>query len=79
MRGEPISPRILVERGAIRREGFMVFAYIDPGAGSLLIQAVIAGIVSVPFLLRSQLRSVLGRFRKAPATKPDTDSSTTGD
>lgn len=40
------------------------FAYIDPGAGSLLIQAIVAGIVSVPFLLRTQLRGFVSRFRR---------------
>ena len=27
----------------------MLFAYIDPGAGSMLIQAVLAGLLAVPF------------------------------
>ena len=30
-------------------------AYIDPGAGSLLIQVIIATILAVPFFLRTQL------------------------
>ena len=33
-------------------------AYIDPGSGSLIIQAVIATIVAVPFFFRQQI----GRF-----------------
>ncbi len=33
-------------------------AYIDPGSGSLIIQAVIAGLVAVPFFFREQI----GRF-----------------
>ena len=33
-------------------------AYIDPGSGSLIIQAVIATLVAVPFFFRQQI----GRF-----------------
>jgi hypothetical protein len=40
-----------------------VFAYIDPGAGSLVIQALIAAVVSIPFLFRSAIRSTLQRLR----------------
>ena len=42
----------------------MIFAYIDPGAGSLVIQAVLAGALAVPFFFRSQLARVTGRFRR---------------
>ena len=41
----------------------MHFAYIDPGAGSLLVQAVIAAIVSVPFFFRRSFASVVQRLR----------------
>jgi hypothetical protein len=56
------------------------FAYIDPGAGSLVIQAVIAAFVSIPFFFRSAIRSALQRLRRIPTpaegntgTTPDTD------
>jgi hypothetical protein len=42
-----------------------VLAYIDPGAGSLVIQAIIAGLVSIPFFLRGRIASVVGRFRRS--------------
>jgi len=44
----------------------LVFAYIDPGAGSLVIQAIIAGLVSIPFFFRNAIRSTIGRFRHKP-------------
>ena len=44
----------------------LVFAYIDPGAGSLVIQAIIAGLVSIPFFFRNAIRSTIGRFRNKP-------------
>lgn len=44
----------------------MTFIYIDPGTGSLLIQAVIAGLLAVPFVMRSQVARMLKRFRRRP-------------
>ena len=51
----------------------LVFAYIDPGAGSLVIQAIIAGLVSIPFFFRNAIRKTFGRFR----SKPTDDASAT--
>jgi hypothetical protein len=34
-------------------------AYIDPGAGSLVIQATIAAIVTIPYFLRRQIARAL--------------------
>ena len=39
-------------------------AYIDPGTGSLVLQAVIAGIVAVPFFLRHHIRRFIGVVRR---------------
>lgn len=44
----------------------LVFAYIDPGAGSLVIQALIAALVSIPFFFRNAIRSTIGRLRRKP-------------
>jgi hypothetical protein len=40
-----------------------LLAYIDPGAGSLFLQAVIATILVVPFFLRTQVRRGIDRLR----------------
>jgi hypothetical protein len=40
-----------------------VLAYIDPGSGSLIIQAVIAGLVAAPVIFRSQIRRFVAAFR----------------
>ena len=53
----------------------LVFLYIDPGAGSLVIQAIIAGLVSIPFFFRNAIRSTIGRFRQKPT---DEGASATG-
>jgi hypothetical protein len=44
----------------------LLFAYIDPGAGSLVIQAIIATLVSIPFFFRNAIRSTVKRFRRTP-------------
>lgn len=49
----------------------MVFAYLDPGAGSLVIQAILAGILAIPFFLRSQLTSIVRRIRGRGADSND--------
>lgn len=51
----------------------MIFAYLDPGAGSLVIQAVLAAALAIPFFLRSQLASLIGRVRRR---EPDSDDRT---
>lgn len=45
----------------------VVFAYLDPGMGSLAIQALIAGILAVPFLLRTRLSAVIDKVRSRRA------------
>jgi hypothetical protein len=42
-----------------------ILAYIDPGSGSLLIQALIAAIVAAPFVLRQQIGRLIRRLRGA--------------
>lgn len=51
----------------------ILLAYIDPGSGSLLIQAIIASIVAVPFLLRRQVAQLVDAIR---GRNPERDAST---
>jgi hypothetical protein len=58
-----------------------LLAYIDPGSGSLFIQAVIATVLVVPFVLRSQIRKGVSRLRghssgAPPVTTTAPDSAT---
>jgi hypothetical protein len=39
-------------------------AYIDPGAGSLIIQAAIATLVAIPFFLRQQIGRAMNSIRR---------------
>ena len=43
-----------------------VLAYIDPGTGSLIVQAVIAALVAAPFVFRKQVGALMRRLRGAP-------------
>lgn len=53
----------------------MVFLYIDPGAGSLVIQAALAAALAVPFFLRSQIARVLGGLRALGRRTDDSRST----
>ena len=48
-----------------------VFAYIDPGAGSLVIQALIAAVISVPIVFRNTVKRTLGRLRRSDQANHD--------
>ena len=57
----------------------LVLAYIDPGSGSLLIQAMIAALVAAPFVLRQQIARVVRRLQGhgdpvTNSTPPDSNS-----
>ena len=54
-----------------------LLAYIDPGAGSLFVQAVIATVLVVPFFLRSQIRKGIDRVRGRPSAVTTATSETT--
>jgi hypothetical protein len=45
-------------------------AYIDPGSGSLIIQAVIATVIAVPIFLRSQISRAVRTFRRSDEQEP---------
>jgi len=40
-----------------------LLAYIDPGSGSLIIQAVVATLVAVPLFFREQIARIVRRAR----------------
>lgn len=55
----------------------MIFAYLDPGAGSLMIQMVIAAALAVPYFLRTQIARGINRLRgqRIPGTSPAEQTS----
>ena len=52
----------------------MIILYIDPGAGSMVIQAMLAGILAIPFFFRTQIARVVGRFRRLGSNPSEDDS-----
>jgi hypothetical protein len=50
-----------------------LFAYIDPGSGSLVLQAILAAIVSVPFFFRRTIGGAIGKLRGR--SKPELSST----
>lgn len=54
-------------------------AYIDPGSGSLILQVVIAGVVAIPFFLRSQIRRAVGKVKSAVGRGPASPASPAAD
>lgn len=49
-------------------------AYIDPGSGSLIIQAAIAAVVAIPVFFRNQIGRLLAGVRGREATNPPSPS-----
>jgi len=54
----------------------LVFAYIDPGSGSLVIQALIAGLVAAPIFFRKQISRFVRAIR---GEEPATETTNTDD
>jgi hypothetical protein len=59
-----------------------VWAYIDPGSGSMLLQVILAGILAVPFFFRRTIADVWHRVRgersEDPATSPANEDHESG-
>ena len=41
----------------------LIHAYIDPGSGSLIVQALVAGLVAVPIFFRHQIARIVRTVR----------------
>lgn len=58
------------------------FAYIDPGSGSLVVQALVAGLVAIPVFFRHQIarlvRSLRGRDEATSETASGHDDGKAG-
>jgi hypothetical protein len=54
-----------------------LFAYIDPGSGSLLLQAILAAIISIPFFFRRTIGGALSRLRGG-VRRPSVDAGPEG-
>lgn len=55
--------------------GHVIFLYIDPGAGSMVIQAVLAALLAIPFFFRTQVGRAIQRFRDLRGRRRDESSA----
>jgi hypothetical protein len=54
-------------------------AYIDPGSGSLIVQAVIATLVAVPFFFRQQIGRFVRTIRRQEEPTAETKATDRAD
>jgi hypothetical protein len=60
----------------------LILAYIDPGTGSMVIQLLLASLLSIPVLFRRALTRTVRRLQGKPdldATGPSADHDRTDD
>jgi hypothetical protein len=53
-------------------------AYIDPGSGSLIIQAAIAAVIAIPIFFRSQIARAVRALRRSDDASTGGDDAATG-
>ena len=51
-----------------------LIAYIDPGSGSLIVQALIATVIAVPFFFRQQVGRAVRSLRHEPVPQASTST-----
>ena len=56
-----------------------LLAYIDPGSGSLIIQAAIALLIAIPIFFRTQIGRIVNRFRGNSEVQAPADDRADGD
>ncbi|MCG9966648.1 hypothetical protein L9W92_01075 [Pelotomaculum terephthalicicum JT] len=39
------------------------FAYVDPGTGSYILQILLAGIIGIPFIIKSKWNKIISFFK----------------
>lgn len=55
----------------------MVFGYLDPAAGGMIVQTIVAAAVAAPFILRAHIQRGFARLRGSrakSAAKPASDN-----
>ncbi len=52
-----------------------IIAYLDPGAGSILLQAVVAGVLGGVFVIKLFWKRLWGFFRGGQKDESDTESA----
>ena len=47
----------------------LFLGYLDAGTGSMIVQGVVAALVTIPFLLRNSIRRAVSRVRRDRSDK----------
>lgn len=53
----------------------MPLLYIDPGAGTMVIQAILAAVIAIPFFFRAQVTRAVQRLRELRGRGHDESST----
>jgi hypothetical protein len=56
-----------------------LWAYLDPGSGSMLVQVILAGILAVPFFFRRTITDAWHRVRGGEPSADQPEESTSED
>jgi hypothetical protein len=51
----------------------VILLYIDPGAGSMVIQAILAAALAIPFFFRTHISRAVQRFRELRGHRDETE------
>ena len=56
----------------------MVFAYLDPAAGGMIIQTLVAAAVAIPFIMRNQISRLVARIKGESGSRESDQSDQRG-
>lgn len=56
-----------------------LIAYLDPGAGSMLLQMILAGILGLSFTIKTYWRRIVAFIRREKKEDPPADGATVAD
>ena len=56
----------------------ILIAYLDPGTGSVILQAILGGVAGLALTAKLWWGRVVSIFRRDPQTDPQTDAEETG-
>lgn len=66
---------VLSENLINRRKCMIIFAYLDPGTGSLVLQAIVGGLLGIGVLVKAYWSKIKGLFSKKKKAKPEKETS----
>ena len=75
----PVNLLHSIPNGGYINLSTFIFAYLDPGSGSFILQLIIAGLAGLMFVLKGYWSRILALFKKPPPhseiKSPDTNEN----